>query len=144
MSAEMRALTVCQPYAELIARGEKRVENRSWATDYRGLLAIHAGKGTDYMEDEDWQKYPDLAWGAVVAVAYLVNCVRYVARGAWSHRYPWMLTHQHAEGPICWVLEDVRRLRQPVSCDGQRGLWSVPTALRAAIEAQLEEACRGT
>jgi len=39
----MKAVTIYQPYAELIARGEKRVENRSWRTDYRGPLAIHAG-----------------------------------------------------------------------------------------------------
>lgn len=41
----MKALTISQPYASLIARGEKFVENRRWPTPYRGPLAIHAGKG---------------------------------------------------------------------------------------------------
>lgn len=42
----MRALTLRQPYATLVALGAKRVETRSWSTAYRGRLLIHAGKAT--------------------------------------------------------------------------------------------------
>lgn len=38
----MRAVTVHQPWATLIAIGAKTIETRSWATRYRGPLAIHA------------------------------------------------------------------------------------------------------
>lgn len=41
----MLALTITQPYASLIAIGIKKIETRSWKTNYRGLLAIHAGAG---------------------------------------------------------------------------------------------------
>lgn len=41
----MKALTLTQPYATLIAIGAKRIETRSWSTAYRGPLAIHAAKG---------------------------------------------------------------------------------------------------
>ena len=41
----MKALTLTQPYATLIAIGEKRIETRSWKTSYRGKLALHAAKG---------------------------------------------------------------------------------------------------
>ena len=40
----MKALTVLQPHASLLALCEKRIETRSWPTQYRGLIAIHAGK----------------------------------------------------------------------------------------------------
>ena len=40
----MKALTIIQPWASLIAWGEKEYETRSWHTHYRGLLAIHASK----------------------------------------------------------------------------------------------------
>lgn len=40
----MRALTLHQPWASLIAVGAKSIETRSWRTNYRGPLAIHAGK----------------------------------------------------------------------------------------------------
>jgi activating signal cointegrator 1 len=41
----MKVLTLTQPYATLVAIGAKQIETRSWATSYRGPLAIHAGKG---------------------------------------------------------------------------------------------------
>jgi hypothetical protein len=40
----MKALSLWQPWASAIAVGAKRVETRSWATAYRGPLAIHAAK----------------------------------------------------------------------------------------------------
>ena len=40
----MKAITLWQPWATLIAIGVKPFETRSWATSYRGPLAIHAGK----------------------------------------------------------------------------------------------------
>ncbi len=46
----MKALTICQPYAELIMRGVKRVENRTWATRYKGALLIHAGKSREWYQ----------------------------------------------------------------------------------------------
>lgn len=45
----MKALTISQPFASLIASGEKWIENRIWYTSYRGPLAIHAGKGLQYL-----------------------------------------------------------------------------------------------
>lgn len=38
----MKALTLHQPWASLIAIGVKSIETRSWSTKYRGPLAIHA------------------------------------------------------------------------------------------------------
>jgi hypothetical protein len=48
----VKTLSVQQPYATLICAGVKTVENRSWKTDYRGRLLIHAS-GSAYA-------YPDL------------------------------------------------------------------------------------
>lgn len=41
----MKALTLTEPYASLIARGVKRIETRDWSTRYRGPVAIHAAAG---------------------------------------------------------------------------------------------------
>ncbi len=43
----MKALTMHQPWATLLALGEKTIETRSWDTKHRGLVAIHAGKKID-------------------------------------------------------------------------------------------------
>lgn len=43
----MKIISVQQPWAWLLARRIKRVENRTWWTSYRGEIGIHAGKTLD-------------------------------------------------------------------------------------------------
>ncbi len=40
----MKAISLHQPWASLVATGVKTIETRSWSTKYRGPLAIHAAK----------------------------------------------------------------------------------------------------
>lgn len=40
----MKTISVRQPYATLICSGVKPIENRSWNTDFRGRVLIHASK----------------------------------------------------------------------------------------------------
>lgn len=40
----MKAITLWQLWASLLACGAKKYETRSWATSYRGPIAIHAAK----------------------------------------------------------------------------------------------------
>ena len=47
----MKAISIKQPWASLIVHGIKDIENRTWATKYRGKVLIHAS-GT-------WFKYPN-------------------------------------------------------------------------------------
>jgi hypothetical protein len=54
----VKALTIFQPFAAMIATGAKFVENRSWETRYRGPLAIHAGKGTQYLTAAELREVP--------------------------------------------------------------------------------------
>jgi len=81
----MKALSVHQPYAHLIVRGDKDVENRSWATSYRGPLLIHAGLKVErddaaYYAREarrlglDWPPDP-LPTGGIVGIVTLADCV---------------------------------------------------------------------
>ena len=41
----MKALTLYEPYATLVALNLKKIETRGWRTNYRGPLAIHAAIG---------------------------------------------------------------------------------------------------
>lgn len=59
----MRALSVRQPWADLIARGLKNIEIRSWATSHRGPLLICASA----------KKYGDLPVGVAICVVDMVN-----------------------------------------------------------------------
>ena len=125
----IKALTISQPYASLIARGEKWIENRRWPTDHRGLLAIHAGKGTQYLDRQQLRDYPT---GCVIAIAELVACVALgqlrIHRGSRSLDRAGIdvdvvLENAHAEGPWCWILRNVRPLRVQRPARGAQGLW---------------------
>lgn len=43
----MKAISIWQPWATLVAIGRKRVETRAWSTSYRGPIAIHAARRWD-------------------------------------------------------------------------------------------------
>ena len=121
----MKALTICQPYAEMIAAQEKHVENRTWPTSYRGPLLIHAGKSRDWLEDGDERERPEMAFGAAVAIANLVDCVR---PEALSSNPAWENEIHHINGPWCFVLEDVERI-EPIPMRGAQGLWDADVPL---------------
>ncbi|MCH7909834.1 MAG: hypothetical protein IIB38_09490 [Candidatus Hydrogenedentes bacterium] len=68
----IRALTILQPYAHLIATGEKFVENRCWRIrNPPRYIVIHAGKGHRLLEYDDEGRYSEMVFGAFVAVAFL-------------------------------------------------------------------------
>lgn len=125
----MKALTVCQPYANLIVESPvlKRVENRSWATPYRGLVAIHAGKSKSWLKGYEGRWPRDLPYGAVVGVATIADCVAFNGLDrlpeAVEMRWPWLADHYHASGPWCWILEDARQFREPIPATGALGFW---------------------
>lgn len=136
------ALTICQPYAELIARGEKVVENRVWDTKHRGPLLIHAGKSTAWLKSEP--ELPErMDFGAIVAICELVDSVHYRLMSTTQslirppRGYEWLQDDRHACGPWCWILENVRRLPEPVRCDGNQRFWTPPTHVMALVEKQL-------
>lgn len=152
----MHALTISQPYASLIARGEKFVENRTWGTRHRGLLAIHAGSGRQYLTAEELQGY---ATGCVIAVADVVTVVALSqAREAWEHPERFedgvpkamredglgrdaleeLITHPHAEGPVCWFLRNVRRLETAIVIGGKQNLWQLPEWIADRIRLEID------
>lgn len=113
----MKALTISQPYAHLIISGAKTVENRSWRTNYRGRLYIHAGKS------KKWVRIPPdrlpLVFGAILGHVQLIDCVPLADAPPGPHTF----------GPWCWLLADPVMLDTPIPCNGRQGLWRIPENL---------------
>lgn len=108
-----RALTIRQPWASLIVTGQKDVENRSWATKYRGILLVHASAKID---DEALSQHghlfdDDLPTGAIIGSVRVVDCVR-------DSESPWAI-----DGQWHWLLADARPCR-PRTAKGALSLWS--------------------
>lgn len=120
----MRCLSIQQPWPWLILSGHKPVENRTWATDYRGPVAIHAGRSRSYMadiaqiEEEFGVSIPldELRFGEIVGVVDMVDCVT-------SHPSRFFF------GPYGFVFANPRRLARPIPLRGLLGLFNLPPAL---------------
>ena len=74
--SKMRALSVRQPFAELILTGEKTIEYRSRRTHIRERAYFYASKTPGHAEDFDdlGLKAGDLPAGVLVGTVEIVDC----------------------------------------------------------------------
>lgn len=141
----MKALSLWQPWASLIAHGHKKLETRSWSTSYRGLLAIHAtatwhsGVPELCLREPMFRlalskHYPTLGslpLGCIIATCFLIRCVRAEdIRLSLSDKE--LVFGDYSDGRWAWELGDVRLVDPPVACKGQRSIWSVPSHVEIA------------
>ena len=123
----MKAITLTQPWASLVALGWKHVETRSWKTDYRGPVAIHAAKafpaaGRRFAAEERLVgRLPEiLPLGAIIATARLIYVVRTEATDVSPLE---RRLGDFGPGRYAWFLADVEPLSEPVPIRGALGLW---------------------
>lgn len=123
----MKAITIKQPWASLIATGLKDIENRSWKTNYRGRVLIHAAASPvkerlaalnnkqlfDLMQRENWEtEFENLPNGAIVGSVEIVDCVQ-------NHPSKWA-----QEGFWHWVLANPVLFPEPITgVKGKLSFW---------------------
>ena len=103
----MKAVSIKQPWANLIADGQKTIETRTWPTKYRGPLLIVSSKKPSI----------SLA-GYAIAVCDLVDCRPMTKSDEAAAQCP---MHPKA---FSWVLENVRAIK-PFPVRGQLGIYEV-------------------
>ena len=148
----MRALTLYQPWATLIAELLKHFETRTWRPQDARIgerIAIHAGKVTDAW----FRKSPlvtrslgtePLPSGAIVALVVLASVHRTPRTGGMPEALrdapqgaDEMEFGNYAPNRWIWQLEAIQRLPEPVACPGNRTLWTVPQEIVQLCELQL-------
>ena len=158
----MKALTLTQPWATLVAIGANVIETRDWPTRYRGPFAIHAAKGFPREARELCRERPfhgalaaagyesaeALPRGAVVALATLESvlvCGPSTLGEIRARSKRGELPANEADfgdfsdGRYGFVLRDVRRVEPPVPARGMLGFWELPRD----VEAAARRACAG-
>lgn len=140
----MKAITVWQPWATLLATGQKHNETRSWRTNYRGEILIHAAK-KPYTQIEpmippfermlirkvlklghiDWRNR--VPTGCIIGKATLVDCVEI------DENYIKLLINtsetelhygDYTLGRYAWVMENPVLFDKPIPAKGKQGLWN--------------------
>lgn len=143
----MKALTILQPWAHLIAIGAKTIETRSWETTYRGPLAIHASANTKFIafhgkhcitDQEPFRsallasfKAGRVMWpGMVIAICRLIGCYKIAPIPKGLKANPEIFSEQelafgdYTPGRYAWLLSDVKKLPSPIPAKGALGLWN--------------------
>ena len=128
----MKALTLTQPWATLIAIGAKWIETRSWATEYRGPLAIHSARRFPSVARDLCIEQPffatlsragyrasTLPLGMVLATSTLVDCLP-TGGDFPSGQLPW---GDFTPGRYAWILRDISPFPEPLPARGALGLW---------------------
>jgi ASCH domain len=119
------ALSVRQPWADLIVSGRKTIELRPWPTEYRGLLWIHAGKTAEMQMLRQFEL--DHAFrGGYVGAAVLKACIRLDASRwrEWKHRHLADSDFPRGTQVWGWLLDEAVRFTEPIDGPGRLKLFS--------------------
>lgn len=139
----MKAITIWQPWAGALAAEIKKNETRSWATKYRGPLAIHSALKSFH---ECWFRYttdeaketlsrrlelPEIfnceehfPLGCILATAELVDCIPITPEYIATLSSDELALGDYTPGRYAWKLANVKRLPEPVTAKGRQGLWN--------------------
>jgi len=126
----MKALTIKQPWASLIVDGYKKYEFRSWKTNYRGKILIHAGLSLEKDMMERFKDYNlNCTLGAIIGEAELVDCILVDENFNEELRTIDPIVYgrsNHVEN-YAWKLENIKKYDEPIYIKGKLGLWNYNT-----------------
>ena len=128
----MKVLSLTEPYATLIRLGKKKIETRSFKTNYRGELYIHA---SSTKIPKEWKnnkelmnliKDNDLNFGYIICKCNLVDCV-YMDKEFLDNIKKDKLEYlvcDYKLGRYAWILDDIEVLDRPIFAKGKLGIWN--------------------
>lgn len=122
---EIKAISVIQPWADVIIHHGKNVENRQKNSHHRGYVAIYASKTKNPNGFDDPKslygikvKKEDATYGSIIGFAKMVDVI--------TKKEVTRKTQKFFEGKFGYVLEDIIKLKEPVKIEkGERGVWTL-------------------
>ena len=126
----LKVLSIKEPYASLIKEKKKLIETRSFKTNYRGELYIHASKTKNKIkENNDFLKLIenlDLNCGYIICKCNLVDCIymteEYV-NNMKKNNYQEYICGEYKVGRYAWVLENIEAI-DSIRAKGQLNIWN--------------------
>lgn len=125
----MKVLSIKEPFATLIKDGVKIYETRSWKTNYRVEIYIHASLSLSKSERvESANKYlkSEIKPGFILCKCELVDCIpmtdefiKYINKETSEYDYG-----LYSEGRYAWKLKVLEVLDEPIPAKGKLGIWN--------------------
>lgn len=123
----MKVLTIKQPWTSLIVNGYKEYEFRSWKTNYRGKILLHAGLS---LEKDTLKRFKDYnlncTLGAIIGEAELVDCI--LVDTSFQEKLmninPIVYGRSNHVETYAWKLVNIKKYDKPIYIKGKLGLWN--------------------
>ena len=123
----MKALTIKQPWTSLIIEGYKKYEFRSWKTNYRGKILIHAGLTLEKDMLERFKEY-DLNYdlGCIIGEVEITDCILVDKEfnDELNNINSLVYTKSNHVEKYAWKLENIKKYDKPIYIKGKLGLWN--------------------
>lgn len=123
----MKVLTLKQPWATLVAEGIKKYEFRTWKTNYRGKILIHAGAGIDKKEMEKFKnlnlEYPSKRIIAEVEIEDCLELDDELNQKIISENN--IAYGSKIRTGYAWKLKNVNKIQSNTQINGKLGLWNI-------------------
>jgi len=120
---KMKALSLKQPWAELILQGKKKIELRKWNTKFRGEFLIHSSK----IPDKEAMKmfgFNELPYGFIVGKAKLIGVKDYKNNNGRFNKDKNLHLATRDWGNFGFILKNVQRIKK-IPYKGKLGFWEV-------------------
>lgn len=128
----MKVISLLEPWASLIKEKKKYIETRSWKTNYRGELYIHASKKKltkkkllEYKEQLNLLVDTNFKNGYIIAKCKLVDCVlmdeKFINKIKKNHNE--YICGGYSIRRYAWILKDIEEI-EPIQTKGQLGIWN--------------------
>lgn len=127
-SQDWPALSVRQPWTELLVSGRKTIEIRSWPTDYRGRIWLHAAIKRDDDLSQDFG-FGELYGGGFVGSIELLAVVPLTQERWMQWRDKHLDRGTFRSGLVAWLVDAPKRFPMPIPSKGQVGLFRPPADL---------------
>ena len=125
----MKVLSIKEPFATLIKDKVKIYETRSWKTNYRGEIYIHASltkSKSDNVEKANKYLKTSPSPGKILCKCILVDCIpmtkefiNYINNETNEADYG-----RYEEGRYAWKLKVIEVLDNPIQAKGKLGIWN--------------------
>ena len=134
----MKVLSLLQPWATLVVMGVKKIETRSWSTNYRGPLLIHASQGKAgalVAQERPFSRYihdfGELPFGSIIGQVRLERVLRMDQLFLHPEEINRLSVEERAFGDysgnrFAWMLEQPVQFTQPTPVRGALNLWDFP------------------
>lgn len=128
----MKVISIIEPWASLIKEGRKKIETRSWKTNYRGKIYIHASLKKVPKNNErinnllSLLKDKNFKYGSIIAEAEIIDCIYMdeMFLEKIKNNPQEYICGEYSIGRYAWILDNIKILPEPIPAKGSLGIWN--------------------